>query len=72
VTPLAISTSPESSLEGSAPLLPSLDDLPTLREMLGLPHRESNPEEVGDDDEDGLKRLFWMPLDIENVRWRRC
>jgi hypothetical protein len=59
VTPLAISTSPESGPEGSALLLPSLDDLPTLREMLGLPDRESSPEEV--DDDDGLKRCFGCP-----------
>ena len=39
VTPLAIPISPESGPESSAPLLPSLDDLPTLREMLGLPDR---------------------------------
>jgi hypothetical protein len=65
VTPLAISTSPESGPEGSAPLLPSLDDLPTLREMLGLPDRESSPEEVDADDNNGLERLFWMPLDVE-------
>ena len=61
----AISTSPESGLESSAPLLPSLDALPTLREMLGLPDRESSPEEVDDDDNNGLERLFWMPLDVE-------
>jgi hypothetical protein len=70
---LAISTSPESGPESSAPLLPSLDDLPTLREMLGLPDRESSPEEVDDDDDDddddsGLKRLFWMPPDMESLR----
>ena len=59
VISLAISTSSESSPEGSAPLLPSLGDLLTLREMLGLPVRESSPEEVDDDDDDnGLKRLF--------------
>jgi hypothetical protein len=61
VTPLAISTSPESGqesgLESNAPLLPSLDDFPTPREMLGLPDRESSPEEV---DNDGPKRLFWI------------
>jgi hypothetical protein len=61
----AISTSPESGLESSAPLLPSLDALPTLREMLGLPDRESSPEEVDDDNNNGLERLFWMPLDVE-------
>jgi hypothetical protein len=68
-TPLAISISPESALEGSAPLLPRLDDLPALREMLGLPDRESSPEEVDDDgdDDNGLKRLFWMPLDVESL-----
>jgi hypothetical protein len=62
VTPLAISTSPESGPEGSALLLPSLDNLPTPREMLGLPDRESGPEEVDNDDDDdddnGLKSLF--------------
>jgi hypothetical protein len=62
---LAISTSPESSPEGSAPLLPSLGDLPTLREMLGLPDLESSPEEV--DDDNGLKRLFWTPPDMESL-----
>jgi hypothetical protein len=66
VTPLAISTSPESGPESSAPLLPSLDDLPTLREMLRLPDRESGPEEVDDDDNNGLKRLFWIPPDVES------
>ena len=68
MTPLAISTSPKSGPEGSAPLLPSLDDLPTLREMLGLPGRESNPEKVddNDDDDNGLRRLFWMPLNMES------
>jgi cell division septation protein DedD len=35
--------------------------------MLGLPDRESNPEEVDDDDDDnGLKRLFWIPPDVES------
>jgi hypothetical protein len=61
VISLAISTSSESSPEGSAPLLSSLGDLLTLREMLGLPDRESSPEEVDDDNDDddsGLKRLF--------------
>jgi hypothetical protein len=51
------------------PLLPSLDDFPTLREMLGLLDRESSSEEVDDDDDDddnGLKRLFWIPLDVES------
>jgi hypothetical protein len=67
VTPLAISTSPESGPESSAPLLPSLDDLPTLREMLGLPDRESSPEEVDDDDNNGLERLFWIPPDVESL-----
>jgi hypothetical protein len=43
------------------PLLLSRDDLPTLREMLGLPDRESSPEEADDDDDDGLERLFWIP-----------
>jgi hypothetical protein len=32
--------------------------------MLGLPDRESSPEEV-DDDDNGLKCLFWMPPDME-------
>jgi hypothetical protein len=43
--------------------MPSLDDLPTLREMLALPDRESSPEEANDDDDDdnGLERLFWIP-----------
>jgi hypothetical protein len=63
---MAISTSPESGPEGSAPLLPSLDDLPTLWEMLGLPSRESSPEEVDDDYDNGLRRLFWMLPDMEN------
>jgi hypothetical protein len=66
VTPLAISTSPESGPESSAPLLPSLDDLPTLREMLGLPDRESSPEEMDDDDDNNLERLFWIPPDVES------
>jgi hypothetical protein len=64
VTPLEISTSPKSGPEGSAPLLPSFGDLPTLREMLGLPDLESSPKV--DDDDNGLKRLFWMPPDIES------
>ena len=62
VTPLAISTSlesgPESGPESNAPLLPSLDDFPTPREMLGLSDREFSREEV---DDAGLKRLFWIP-----------
>jgi hypothetical protein len=66
VTPRAISASPESGSESSAPLLPSLDDLPTLREMLGLPDRESSPEEVDDDDNNGLERLFWIPPGVES------
>ena len=67
VTPLAISTSLESGPESSAPLLPSLDDLSTLQEMLGLPDRESSPEEVDDDDDNnGLERLFWIPPDVES------
>jgi hypothetical protein len=67
VTPLTISTSPDSGPESSVPLLLSLDDLPTLREMLGLPDRESSPEEADDDEDDGdgdgdgLERLFWIP-----------
>ena len=39
-------------------LLPSLDDLPALREMLGLPDQESSPEEMDDDDNNGLEHLF--------------
>jgi hypothetical protein len=66
VTPLAVSTSPESGPESSAPLLPSLDDLPTLREMLGLPDRESSPEAVNDDDNNGLERSFWILPDVES------
>jgi hypothetical protein len=59
VIPLTISTSRESDLESSAPLLPSLNDLSTLREMLGLPDRESRPEEIDDNDNDnGLEHLF--------------
>jgi hypothetical protein len=54
VTPLAISTSPERSPESSAPLLLGLN---TLREMLGLPDRKSSPEEVDDDDNNGLGRF---------------
>jgi hypothetical protein len=41
--PLTISIGPESSPENCPPSLPSLDDLLTLREMLGLPDRESTP-----------------------------
>jgi hypothetical protein len=63
--PLTISTSPESGPEGSASLLPSFDDLPTLREMLGLPDRESSPEEM-DDNNNGLEHLFWIPPDVES------
>jgi hypothetical protein len=67
VIPLAISTSPESDSEGNAPLLPSLDDFLPLREMLGLPDQESGPEEVDDDNNNnGLERLFWIPLDVES------
>jgi hypothetical protein len=30
--------------------------------MLGLPDRESSPEEADDDDDDNnLERLFWIP-----------
>ena len=47
VTSPAIFISPERSLESGPesgpPSLPSLDDLPTLREMLASPDRESNP-----------------------------
>jgi hypothetical protein len=32
--------------------------------MLGLPDRESSPEEV---DDDGLKRLFSIPPDVESL-----
>jgi hypothetical protein len=64
VTPLAISTSPERSPESSAPLLLGLN---TLREMLGLPDRKSSPEEVDDDDNNGLERLFWIPPDVESL-----
>jgi hypothetical protein len=63
--PQTIFTSPESGPEGSASLLSSLDDLPT-REMLGLPDRESSPEEVDDDDNNSLEHLFWIPPDVEN------
>jgi hypothetical protein len=66
VTPLAISTSPKSGLENSASLLPSLNDISTLREMLGLPDRESSPEEIDDDDKNGLEHLFWIPPDVES------
>jgi hypothetical protein len=66
VTPLAIFISLESGPESSAPLLSSLDDFPTLREMLGLPDRESSPEKMDDDDNNGLKRLFWIPPDVES------
>ena len=37
----------ESGPESSVPLLPSLDDFPTLREMLGLLDWESSLEESG-------------------------
>jgi hypothetical protein len=47
--------------ESGSPSLPSLDDLPTLRLMFGLPDRESSPEKVDDDDNNGLERLFWIP-----------
>jgi hypothetical protein len=63
--PQTIFTSPESGPEGSASLLSSLDDLPT-REMLGLPDRESSPEEMDDDDNNSLEHLFWIPPDVEN------
>jgi hypothetical protein len=43
-----------------------LDDFPTMQEMLGLPDRESSPEKVDDDDNNGLKRLFWIPPDVES------
>jgi hypothetical protein len=71
VIPLTISTSPENGPESSASLLPSLGDLPTLREMLRLPDRESSPEEMDDDDDDddnnnGLKHLFWIFPDAES------
>ena len=57
--PLTISTSPESGPESSASLLPSLDDLPTLQEMLGLPDRESSLEEMDDDGNNGPEHLFF-------------
>jgi hypothetical protein len=60
VIPLAISTSPESGPKSSAPLLPSLDDFPTLREILGLLDWESSPEEV-DDDDNALSACFGYP-----------
>jgi hypothetical protein len=66
VTPLAISTSPKSGLENSTSLLLSLNTISTLREMLGLPDRESSPEEIDDDDKNGLEHLFWIPLDVES------
>jgi hypothetical protein len=43
-----------------------LDDFPTMQEMLGLPDRESSPEKVDDDDNNGLRRLFWIPPDVES------
>jgi hypothetical protein len=58
VTLIAIFISPDSGLESNTPLLLSFDDLPTLREMLRLPDQEFSPEEVDDDDDNGLKRLF--------------
>ena len=67
VTPLAISICPLSGPESGPPSLPSLDDLPTLRLMLGLPDRESSPEEVDDDGNNGLERLFWIPSRSEPV-----
>jgi hypothetical protein len=71
VIPLTISTSPESGSENSASLLPSLNDISTLREMLGLLDRESSPEEIDDDDDDdddknGPEHLFWIPPDVES------
>ena len=67
VTPLAISTSPKSGLENSTSLLLSLNNISTLREMLGLPDRESSPEEIDDDDDkNGLEHLFWIPPDVES------
>jgi hypothetical protein len=59
--PLAIFISPESGPESSAPLLSSLAGFPALREILGLPDRESSPEKMEDDDNNGFKRLFWIP-----------
>ena len=63
--PLAIFISPESGPESgpesSAPLLSSLDGFPALRAMLGLPDRESSPEKMNDDDNNGFKCLFWIP-----------
>jgi hypothetical protein len=63
---LTRSIRPESGPESNASLLPSLDDPPTLRGMLRLPDRESSPEEIDDDDNNGLEHLFWMPLDAES------
>jgi hypothetical protein len=63
---LVISISPESDPESGPPSLQSLDDLSTLREMLGLPDREPSPKEVDDDDDDdddnGLGHFFPDPL----------
>jgi hypothetical protein len=67
VTPLAIPICPERGPESGPPSLPSLDDLPTLRFMLGLPDRESSPEEVDGDDNNGLERLFWITPGSEPV-----
>jgi hypothetical protein len=64
--PLTISTSPESGPKSSASLLPSLDDLPTLRGMLRLPDRESSPEETDDDDKNSLEHFFWISPDAES------
>jgi hypothetical protein len=34
--------------------------------MLGLPDRESSPEEMDDDDNNGLERLSWISPDVES------
>src|ERR1700728_3273434 len=64
--PPTIFRNPESGPESSAPLLSSLDNIPTLREMLGLPDRKSSPEKMDDDDNNGFKSLFWIPPDVES------
>jgi hypothetical protein len=63
---LTRSISPESGPESNASLLPSLDNPPTLRGMLRLLDRESSPEEIDDDDNNGLEHLLWIPLDAES------
>jgi hypothetical protein len=64
--PLTISTSPKSGPGSSASLLSSFNDLSILREMLGLPDRESSSEEMDDDDNNGLKYLFWISPDMKS------